>query len=462
MEGPVLAVVGRPNVGKSTFFNRLCGKRAAIVHDMPGVTRDRQYADANLMGFEFQIMDTAGLEEADENSLEGRMRSQTERAIADCDGVLFLIDARAGVTPSDRTFAAMLRKTGKTVILIANKCEGRAAEAGLLDAFSLGLGEPIAFSAEHGLGLADLHNALLDNFDVDEDFANEHLQDDEADHEDAPHDDRPIRVVIMGRPNVGKSTLFNKLLGEERSMTGAEAGITRDAISEKLVLNGMPIELYDTAGMRRKARIDDVVEKLAVGDTLEALKFAEVVVILLDVQCALEEQDLRLIDLVEREGRAVIVALNKWDLVENRQGAFAKWRDSLDHALPQVRGVQLVSLSGHTGEGLARLGSAIQSAYDVWNRRISTGLLNRWLLAAVEAHQPPAAQGRRIRLRYMTQSKARPPTFVAFCSQPEALPESYTRYLVNGLRERFKLPGVPIRFILRKGENPYEGRKKRT
>jgi GTP-binding protein len=459
-------IVGRPNVGKSTLFNRLVGRRLALVDDRPGVTRDRREADATLGDLTFKLIDTAGFEEARPGSLPARMRAQTEAAIRDASVVLLLIDARAGVTPLDRVFANLVRRTGKPTILVANKSEGRAGEAGALDAFSLGLGEPVAVSAEHGAGTSDLYQALR---------AAVPDPNDEQPASGAPHkrspDQRPpdlkegkgaIRVAVVGRPNSGKSTLVNTLLGEERLLTGPEAGITRDAIAVDLAWNGRRFRIHDTAGLRRRAKIDEKLEKLSVADALNAIRFAEVVVLLMDAEKPFEEQDLRIADLIAREGRALVLAMNKWDLVAHRPGAAAKLRAEADHWLPQVKGVPILPVSGLRGEGLDRMMQAVIDIHVLWNRRVPTAGLNRWLAAAVAAHPPPAVSGRRIRLNYMTQPKSRPPSFVLFSSRADAVPEDYRRYLINGLRETFDLPGTPIRLTLREKENPYAGRGRRS
>lgn len=440
-----VAIVGRPNVGKSTLFNRLVGKRLALVDDRPGVTRDRREGDARLGHLSFRIIDTAGLEEAKAESLEGRMRAQTELAISDADVLLFMIDARAGLTPSDRSFADLARRSGKHTILIANKSEAKEAAAGSYEAYSLGLGEPVEISAEHGEGMGELLRALMQCL-PDED------EEEEAEEGDGP---RRIRVAVLGRPNAGKSTLINAMLGEDRLLTGPEAGITRDSIAVDIEHYGVELRVFDTAGMRKRARIDDKLEKLSVADGLRAARFAEVVVVLIDATHPFEEQDLRIADLAEREGRAVVVALSKSDLVKDQPGLAKRMREEADHWLPQLKGMPVVLLSALTGEGLERLVRAIQSAHDVWNRRVSTNPLNRWLTETTDQHPPPAVSGRRIKLRYITQPKARPPSFVLFCSLADALPESYTRYLVNSLRATFDLPGVPIRLTLREKDNPY-------
>jgi GTP-binding protein len=451
--GFTVAIVGRPNVGKSTLFNRLVGKRLALVDDTPGVTRDRREAEAQLGDLTFRVIDTAGFEEAAPQTLSGRMRAQTQAALADADAVLFLIDARAGLLPDDRAFADIVRKTGKPAILVANKSEGRAGTAGTYEAYGLGLGEPVALSAEHGEGLADLYTALRAAL-PDQTAAPESEQ-----AAPAQATERAVRVAVIGRPNVGKSTLINRLLGEERLLTGPEAGITRDAIAVDVTWQGRAFQIYDTAGMRRRARIDDKLEKLSVADALEAIRFAEVVVVLMDAQAAFEEQDLRLVDLVEREGRALVIGVNKWDLADDA-GAPRKLRTNADHWLPQVTGVPVVALSALAGEGLDRLMQAIVESHAVWNKRVPTNALNRWLATALAAHPPPAVSGRRLKLSYMTQPKARPPSFVIFCTRADAVPDAYQRYLINGLREKFELPGTPIRLTLREKANPYAGRRR--
>ena len=456
-----LAIVGRPNVGKSTLFNRLAGKRLALVDDRPGVTRDRREGEGHLGDLTFRIIDTAGFEEADAESLEGRMRQQTERAIAEADLCLFMIDARAGLTPLDEHFAALLRRSGKPVILLANKAEGSAGDAGLVEAYALGFGEPVAISAEHGEGMADLAVALMPF--IDEEIAEEEFGETAAEGEgdDADRAGRPLRLAVMGRPNAGKSTLINRLLGEERLLTGPEAGITRDAISVRWMWQDRPVTLHDTAGLRRKARISDKLEKLSVADALRAIQFAEVCVILIDATHPLETQDLRLVELAAEEGRAIVIGFSKWDLIEDRQATLAELRQEVERLLPQVRGVEIVALSAVTGEGLDRLMPAVFRAERAWNVRVSTGQLNRWLQEATDQHPPPAVRGRRIRMRYATQVKTRPPTFVVFASQADEVPESYRRYLVNALRDSFDMPGVPIRLTLRQPKNPYAEKKRR-
>jgi GTP-binding protein len=439
------AIIGRPNVGKSTLFNRLTGRKLALVDDRPGVTRDRREAAARIAGLEFTLIDTAGLEDVRDGSMEARMRAQTERAVADADVVLFLIDARAGVTPLDEHFAGWLRQTGKPVVVVANKSEGAKGEAGYLEAFGLGLGEPVPISAEHGEGMGELYDALSAQAELLEPRA-----------ADAGADaDGVLHLAVIGRPNAGKSTLINALIGEERLLAGPEAGLTRDAIAVEWDYGGRRVRLFDTAGMRRRAKVVDKLEKLSVADGLRAVKFAQVVALLVDATSPLDRQDRVLANMVAREGRALVVALNKWDLVENKAEVLKEVEAMLDLDMPEIRGVELVTLSALTGRGLERLMPAVLKAHDAWDSRIPTARLNRWLDAATQAHPPPAPSGRRIKLRYMTQIKARPPTFVVFCSRPDELPESYTRYLQNGIRETFGLWGTPIRIRLKKGENPY-------
>ena len=441
-----VAIVGRPNVGKSTLFNRLAGRRLALVDDQPGLTRDRRETEVELDACTVTLVDTAGLESGDEG-LTARMRQQTEAAVAQADLVLFLIDARTGVTAADEIFGDLVRSAGKPVVLAANKSEGRAAEPGFYEAFSLGLGEPLAISAEHGLGIGEVIDAIGQ--------AVEARGETKSEAEEADERTFKLRLAVVGRPNVGKSTLVNALLGEERMITGPEAGITRDAIASEIEWKGRPLRVFDTAGLRRKARVEGKAETLSVGDTLRAIRFAEVVVLLLDAEQPFEKQDLQIANLIAQEGRALVIAVNKWDLVGERQHRLAELREMCQRLLPQVKGVSLVTVSAKSGKGVDKLMDAVLAADEVWNKRLPTHALNDWLGAAVDAHPPPAPSGRRIKIRYMTQANARPPTFVAFCSMPKALPESYVRYLVNGLRETFDLPGVPIRFNLRKGKNPY-------
>ena len=452
-----VAIVGRPNVGKSTLFNRLVGRRAALVDDRPGVTRDRREGLATLANLDFTIIDTAGLDDAGPETLPGRMQKQTEAAIASADAILFVVDARSGITPIDATFAQLIRRAAKPTILIANKSEGRTAQAGAVEAFRLGLGEPILFSAEHGEGTSDLYAALRATFAALDAEKFEQSDADAARTADAEH--AAIKVAVVGRPNAGKSTLINRLLGEDRLLTGPEPGITRDSIAVEITWGNRGFRVHDTAGMRRRAKVVEKLEKLSVGDALNAIRFAEVVVLLLDAERPFEDQDLKIADLVVREGRALVVAVNKADLVDRKSGDPAKLREEVDHWLPQAKGVPIVSLSGLHGHGLDRLMAAVVQAYDVWNRRIATAALNRWLGEATANHPPPAVSGRRIKINYMTQPKARPPTFVLFCSRADAVPESYRRYLVNGLREAFDLPGTPIRINLREKDNPYAERE---
>ncbi|GIL02268.1 MAG: GTPase Der [Alphaproteobacteria bacterium] len=453
-----VAIIGRPNVGKSTLFNRLVGKRLALVDETAGVTRDRREGEARLGALSFRVIDTAGLEEADAETLSGRMRAQTERAIAEADLSLFLIDARAGVVPADRTFADLLRRAGRPVVLVANKVEGSAGEAGYFDAYSLGLGEPVPISAEHGQGLADLHDAIVAAIGAERAFAG---ADEALPTAGAEVGGGPLRIAVVGRPNAGKSTLINRLLGEERLLTGPEAGITRDAIAVDLERGGRALRLFDTAGLRRKARVQEKLEKLSVADALRAVQFAEVVIVVIDTLQPFDKQDLQIADLVIREGRAPVIALNKWDLVDDRQETLARLAEEAGRLLPQVKRLRLVPVSGLTGEGLDRLVEAVFAVHADWNRRIPTARLNRWLEEAVARHPPPAVAGRRVRIKYLTQVKARPPTFIAACSRPEALPDSYRRYLVNALAEEFDLGAVPLRLNLRRGENPYAGRARK-
>ena len=448
-----IALIGRPNVGKSTLFNRLVGQKLALVDDAPGVTRDRREGRAKLGDLDFTVIDTAGLDEGARGSLASRMREQTEMAIASSDALLFMVDARAGVIPQDRVFADLARKSGKPVIVVANKSEGRQGEAGVNEAFALGLGEPVAMSAEHGEGIGELYEALraIAPASVDE----------QMDEDAQPAATHPIRVAVVGRPNAGKSTLINRLLGQERLLTSPEAGTTRDAIAVDIDWKGKKFRLFDTAGLRRRSRVEEKLEKLSVADALRAVRFAEVVVVLMDAQAKFEEQDLRIVDLAEREGRAVVIAISKWDLVERKAGAISVMREEADRLLPQVRGVPLVAVSGFTGDGIDRLMQAVEQAYETWNRRVPTSALNRWFEQALQQNPPPAVSGRRLKLNYVTQPKARPPSFVIFCSRADAVPESYKRYLVNSMRDEFDLPGTPVRITLREKSNPFAHKRKK-
>ncbi len=440
-----VVIIGRPNVGKSTLFNRLVGRRLALVDDEPGVTRDRREGEAQLFDLDFRVIDTAGLEEAFDESLESRMRAQTETAVAGADLALFLIDARTGLTPLDRHFADWLRRGATPVLLVANKCEGQAGQAGLGEAYGLGLGTPVEFSAEHALGLSELRDAIAEvlNSGPPEGEAGEAGK------------ESPLQLAIVGRPNVGKSTLVNRLIGEERLLTGPEAGITRDAIAVDWRYKDRTLRLIDTAGLRRRPRVTGKIEKLSVADTLRAVRFAHVVVLLVDADAPMEKQDLTIARMVVDEGRALVLAVNKWDACRDREATMKALRDRLERSLPQIRGLSVVAVSALQGQNLKRLLDTVLASYDIWNRRISTADLNRWLNSVTAAHPPPAPQGRRIRLKYITQAKSRPPTFAIFCTKPEGLPGAYLRYLENALREDFELPGTPLRLQLRKGKNPY-------
>ncbi len=460
-----IAIIGRPNVGKSTLFNRLVGKKLALVDDQPGVTRDRREGEAKLGDLTFTIIDTACLEEGEALSLAGRMRAQTEAAITQADAIFFMIDARAGIMPDDRFFANLLRRADKPLILLANKAEGRGGGAGALEAFELGLGEPVPLSAEHGDGFAELYAAIceaLPDLTAEEPEAAEAAEAKTfADDEDGSELDitKALRIAIIGRPNAGKSTLLNRILGEDRLLTGPEAGITRDAIGVDFTWGERKLKMFDTAGLRRRARVEDKLEKLAGADGLRAARFAEVVVLLIDATIPFEKQDLTLADLVAREGRALVIALNKWDLVEDRGSRLRELREEAARLLRQVSGVPVVPVSGVSGEGIAALMEAIFRVHETWNKRISTAKLNRWLASALEITPPPAVAGRRIKIRYITQLRARPPYFVVFGNQLDHLPESYKRFLMNGLRQTFDLPGVPIRLSTKTSENPYAERR---
>ncbi|SMX32327.1 ribosome biogenesis GTPase Der [Octadecabacter ascidiaceicola] len=466
-----LAIVGRPNVGKSTLFNRLVGKKLALVDDQPGVTRDLREGPARLGDLRFTVIDTAGLEEATDESLQGRMRRLTERAVEMADVCLFMYDARTGIMPADEVFADILRKKNANVILAANKSEGKAADAGVIEGFNLGLGEPIRLSAEHGEGLGEMYDVLMPLSDAFEERAaadtpetDVDVDDDDPDAPRIPTKAKPLQIAVVGRPNAGKSTLINQILGEDRLLTGPEAGITRDAISVQMEWDDVPVRIFDTAGMRKRAKVQEKLEKLSVSDGLRAVKFAEVVVVLLDVEIPFEQQDLRIADLAEREGRAVVLAVNKWDVEPEKQAKLKELKEEFTRLLPQLKGAPLITVSAKTGRGIDRLQEAIMRAHEVWNRRVTTANLNRWLMGMTEAHPPPAPGGRRIKMRYATQVKTRPPGFVVMCSHPDMLPESYSRYLVNGLRLDFDMPGTPIRLHFRSqaDKNPYKNNTKST
>lgn len=462
-EIPVVAIVGRPNVGKSTLFNRLTGTRAALVSDLPGLTRDRREGVADFFGVKVRLVDTAGLEQAQRGSIADRMRKQSEQAIADADLVLFVIDARVGVTPADTAFARIARQSGKPVVLVANKAEGNRGTEGILDAFSMGLGSPIAISAEHGEGIGDLASDILAALGMTVAPTSRKRRSGDGEAEEKPEKvaepPRPIRVAIVGRPNAGKSTLVNALLGEERMITGPEPGLTRDSVASDLEWKGQKIRLFDTAGLRRKAKITDTAEKLSASDAVRAIRFAEVVVLLIDAERPFEHQDLTIGHRVTEEGRGLVVAVNKWDLVAEKQKTLRDLKQTLSESLAQVPDVAFVAISARSESGLEQLMAAIVKTYALWNRRVSTAQLNRWLDEAMTRHSPPAVHGKRVKIRYVTQPSTRPPTFVAFSQRADALPQSYVKYLTNSLRETFDLPGVPIRFSLRKGENPYDKKK---
>jgi GTP-binding protein len=454
-----LAIVGRPNVGKSTLFNRLTGERAALVDDQPGVTRDWREGEADLFGLTFKVLDTAGIDRVRDDSLSAQVQAQTRSALQRADMFLFVLDAREGVTGADREVAQTLRRAGKPVVLVANKVEGQSGLSGVAEADALGFGDAVAFSAEHAIGLDDLYRALAPYLESDEETG--------AGDQDAPPPDgdeaspraRPLMVAVIGRPNVGKSTLMNRLLGEERVVTSPIAGTTRDAIAVDWEWGGRKFRLVDTAGLRRKAKVDEKLEKLSVGDALKTIRFAEMVILVVDVTQPFETQDLQIADLVEREGRAMVVAVNKWDLVEDKAQALRALKERLETLLPQWRGVPLVALSAMGGEGVDRLMPAVLAQDAIWNKRVATAQLNRWLEEALERHAPPAAKGRRLKIRYMTQAKARPPTFAVFASQAGELPDDYVRYLVNGLREAFGFHGVPVRLNVKAGKNPYADKR---
>lgn len=478
-----IALIGRPNVGKSTLFNRLAGKRLALVDDTPGVTRDRREGIGSLGDLSFKMFDTAGLEEAKEGSLFARMREQTDAAVEQCDIIVMMIDARAGVTPLDEYFAQWIRKQKKQTILVANKCEGTKADHGLYEAYSLGLGTPVGISAEHSDGMADLYGEILkiaqkqgwDNEPEPE--PEEVIYEDEGPDEDTskliegdleydfeennPIQDKPLQMVVIGRPNAGKSTLINFMVGEDRLITGPEAGITRDSISVDWNYEGQDVKLFDTAGLRKKTKVIDKLEKLSVADALRAAQFAEIVVLLIDAELGIEKQDLKIANLMVQEGRGLVIALNKWDLIEDRLGVLRQTKDTLTRSLPQLKGVRVIQFSALTGFGVDKLMPAVIEAHEFWNARIATSPLNRWLADTLDKHPPPLVNGRRMKIRFMAQIKTRPPTFVLFCNHPADVPDSYIRYLENDLRHAFKLPATPLRFLMRKGENPYEGRRKK-
>jgi len=465
---PTIAIIGRPNVGKSTLFNRLVGKKLALVDDTPGVTRDRRSGDATLGDLDFTIVDTAGLEESEGDTLTTRMRQQTEIAVEEADAIFFVVDARAGVTPTDRHFAQLVRRAGKPVILIANKAEGAAGKSGALEAFSLGLGDPVPLSAEHDEGFSDLYQTMLEMLPQDMTRPADEIEEERAplvlgEEEDGSELDetKPLRIAVAGRPNAGKSTLLNRILGEDRLLTGPEPGVTRDSIGVETDWRGRRLKLFDTAGLRRRARVESKLEKLAAADALRAVRFAEVVIVLLDATIPFEKQDLTIVGLVEREGRALVIGLNKWDLIEDRAAKLKELREEADHIMPHVKGVPIVPVAGLTGEGVDKLLQAALKANEVWNKRIATARLNRWLGDVVDRTPPPAVSGRRIKIRYMTQPNARPPTFLLFGNQLDELPGSYLRFLSNGLRQTFDLPGVPIRIQMRMSANPFDKRRKR-
>ena len=456
---PRVAIVGRPNVGKSTLFNRLVGRKLALVDDTPGVTRDRREAEARLFDLRFTIVDTAGFEDADAASLSGRMRQQTDAAVGDATVALLVFDARAGITPLDKHFADWLRKRGTPLILVANKAEGRAGELGVAESYRLGLGDPVQISAEHGEGMADLFEALAPHIDAPVAVDNDDAPPEMAELLEIP--EGPLKLAIVGRPNAGKSTLINTLLGEARLVVGPEAGITRDSIAIPWDYHGMPVRLIDTAGLRKRAKVTDKLERMSATDTKLAIDFAEVVVLLLDATLGLEAQDLRIADLVLSEGRALVIALNKWDVAHDQSSLFQGVRKALDDGLSQIRGVPLVALSGATGKGLDLMMKAVTEARTKWSRRVSTSQLNRWFESALDRNPPPAAGGTRIKLRYVTQVAARPPSFIIFGNRTDDLPASYARYLINSLRDDLDFEGVPIRLNFRGGKNPFEGRPRK-
>ncbi|OJW53336.1 MAG: ribosome biogenesis GTPase Der [Alphaproteobacteria bacterium 41-28] len=442
--GLKVAIVGRPNVGKSTLFNRLCGKRMAIVHDLPGVTRDRKEAFGQLGDLPLKLIDTAGLEDKSEDPLMEGMKTQVMKALQDADVIIFMIDGREGVTPLDEAYATLLRKTKKPILLLANKCEGKKGIQGIAEAWGLGFGEPFPLSSEHGLGLDSLYEALLPF------YKGPLTEEEEGEDETAP-----LQLAIVGRPNVGKSTLLNQLIGHERVLTGPEAGVTRDSIAIEWEYKDQPIRLVDTAGLRKRAKVTEKLEWLATSESLSAVQYAQVVILVIDATQPLEKQDLHIASQVIEEGRCLVLALNKWDLIPNKQELLNHLNARLTTALPQVRGIPLIPLSALTGKNKDKLLDAVLTIYEIWNRRVPTSKLNRWLSGLVAHHPPPLVAGRRIKIKYLTQIKTRPPTFVLFCSKSTELPDSYAKYVINGMREAFGLEGVPIRLTLRSGKNPY-------
>lgn len=464
-----IAIIGRPNVGKSTLFNRFAGRRMALVHDKPGMTRDRRETDGLLYGLSFKIIDTAGLADPDDSVLTKAMLQQTQFAIAESDVVLFLVDAREGCTPYDYELADLLRRQNKPIIVVANKCEGKAADAGVAEANSLGLGDVIPISADHGLGMSDLYQAMIPYFEDEQMESDQDVQEDDlpedTDLKDLDEIQRllarknPLQLAIVGRPNVGKSTLINKLIGENRLLTADMPGVTRDSISLDWTYKGQKIKLVDTAGIRRRSRVTAYEEKLSIMDSERTIKYSEVVILVIDATAPFEKQDLTLAYEIYEEGRALVLALNKWDLVEDKKGLLTKIQKTLEDQLAQAKGIPCVPICATGGQGLDRLMSAVQEMYLKWNTRISTGRLNKWLSFVTENHPAPMVKGRRIRLKYMTQIKTRPPTFAVFASQADELPESYTRYLINNLRKDFAITGVPIRIFVRSRANPFDQSK---